>query len=249
MATARAVDKEKLIVKGFLLLFIAAIVSWIIVSTIDFVNLADTRVHELPDYVKGMSPLSRGIFLSLTFQLAYYLIALGLFVEFLKPSIRLKWNGSKLLTLISSVFIINGLLAVISGGIRTGFRGGLYDTMFYGIGFGILFLSNFNPKATGIKIALWTRLIEVCGPIIGYTVIPAAFGYYTGGAFGHFGYGFQGMVTSFYFWNDFLVQSLSLIPVWIFLRKGGTKKFWIASFSIGAVIVGLGLAYLLPALF
>lgn len=241
-------DKEKLIVKGFLLLFIAAIISWIAVSTIDFVNLADTRVHELPYYVKEMSPAARGIFLSLTFQLPYYLIALGLFVEFLKPRIRLKLNKSKFLALISSVLIINGLLAVIFGGLMAGFRGGLYDTMFYGIGFGTLFLLTFDPRTTGMRIALWTKLIEVCGPIIGYTVIPAALGYYTGGAFGHFGYGLKGMLTSFYFWNDFLVQSLSLVPVWIFLRKAGTKWFWIISFSIGAIIVGLGLAYTLPLL-
>src|SRR3989338_11228737 len=114
-----------------------------------------------------MSPATRGIFLSLTFQLTYYLIALGLFVEFLKPRIRLKWNRSKFLALISLVLIANGLLAVVFGGARTGFRGGLYDTMFYGIGLGTLFLLTLDPKATGIRIALWARLIEVCGPIIG----------------------------------------------------------------------------------
>ncbi len=125
----------------------------------------------------------------------------------------------------------------------------LYDTIIYGIGFGILFLLSIDYYSIWMKILLWARLIEVWGPLIGYDTIPAAFGRYTGGAFGHFGYGFKVMIASSHFITDFSVQLFSAIGVMYLLKKAGFKWFWIISFSAGAVIIGLALTYILPAIF
>lgn len=240
---------QKTIIRIFLILFIAAIFAWIIPSTIGFMELSPERAHELPQWLKDMTPSARGWFLTFSFQLTYYLIVLGLLIEFFFPRITLKWNRNKFLTAMAVILIINGLLAVIFGGILKGFPGGLYDTMFYGLGLGILFLLQIDARSPGLQLLLWTRLIEIWGPVIGYTVIPAAMGNYTGGAFGHYGYGLAGMVASPWFWNDFIGQFISVIAVMYILRQSGRSSFWIWSFSIGAIIVGLALARILPMLF
>ncbi len=181
-------------------------------------------------------------------QLPYLLVALGLFTEFFKPNISFKYNREKFLTFLSCILIITGLLALFLWGSK-GFSSPLYDTIIYGFGFGILFLVVIDSYSIWLKILLWTRLIEVWGPLIGYNAIPAAFGRYTGGAFGHFGYGLQGMVTSPYFWTDFIVQIVSVIGVVYLLKKAGFKWFWIVSFSIGAIITGIILTYIFSVMF
>lgn len=242
--------KEKLIIRIFLALFIIAIFFWLIPSTIGFINLDSEygRAGELPQWLKDTSAFQRAIIILIFVQLSYLIIAVCLFVEFLKPNIRFKYNKDKLLTVLSVILIIIGLIAVFLWS-KNGISTPIYDTIIYGFGFGILFLLSINYYSIWMKILLWARLIEVWGPLIGYNAIPAAFGKYTGGAFGHFGYGLQGMITSPHFWTDFSVQLVSAIGVMYLLKKAGFKWFWIISFSIGAVIIGLALIYILPTIF
>lgn len=242
--------KEKLIARIYLLLFIIAILAWIIPSTIGFVNLDSKygRAGELTQWLQDSSPFARAIIILIIVQLPYLLIALGLFTEFLKPRISFRYNKEKFLTFLSCILIIAGLIALLLWGSR-GFSTPIYDTIIYGFGFGILFLLVINSYSIWLKILLWARLIEVFGPLIGYDTIPAAFGRYTGGAFGHFGYGVQGMVASPYFWTDFIVQIFSAIGVMYLLKKACFKWFWIVSFSAGAIITGIILTYIFPVMF
>lgn len=243
-------DLKKLLIKIFLLLFIIAIFLWIIPSTIGFINLDSKygRAEELPQWLQDSSPFTRAIIIIIIVQLPYLLIALGLFTELLKPNISLEYNKEKFFTILSGILIITGLIALFLWGSK-GFSTPLYDTIIYGFGFGILFLLVINSYSIWLKILLWTRLIEVWGPLTGYNTIPASLGKYTGGAYGHFGYGLQGMITSPYFWTDFIVQIISVIGVMYLLKKAGFKWFWIISFSIGAIITGIILTYLFPILF
>lgn len=244
-------ESEQLIIRIFLILFILAIFAWVIPSTIGFINLSEGRAHELPEWIKNTSLLNRAIIILITVQLSYLLIAFGLFSEFIKPNIKLKYNRNKFLTLISLILLGVGIFTLFWNGFMPGFSftHPPYDTIIYGIGFGILFLLSIDFYSIWMKILLWTRLIEVFGPLIGYNMIPAVFGRYTGGAFGHFGYGLQVMISSPYFLTDFLVQFFSVIGVMYLLKKGGFRWFWIISFSIGAVITGLALTYIFPFIF
>src|SRR3989344_4524839 len=232
--------KARLIIRIYLLLFIIAIFLWIIPSTIGFINLDSKygRAGELPQWLQDPSPFTRAIIILIVVQLPYLLIAFGLFIEFLKPNISFKYNKEKFLTLLSCILIVAGLIALFLW-VRGGFSTPIYDTIIYGIGFGILFILSIDYYSIWMKILLWTRLIEVWGPLIGYDTISAIFGRYTGGAFGHFGYGLQGMISSPFFWSDFFVQIFSVIGVMYLLKKAGFRWFWIISFSIGAIITGL----------
>ena len=241
--------KEKLLIRIFLAIFIISIFAWIIPSTIGFINLSENRVHELPEYIQDMSPFGRAIIILISVQLPYFLIALGLFAEFSKPNIIPRYNKNKFLTFVSIILLTVGVFTLFWNWILTGFDGPIYDTIIYGIGFGILFLLVINSYSIWLKILLWTRLIEVWGPLVGHNVIPAFFGKYTGGAFGHFGYGWYGMISSPYFWTDFIVQIFSVIGVMYLLKKAGYRWFWIISFSIGAIIVGVSLSFLLSKIF
>lgn len=240
----------QLIIRIFLLLFIITISWWVILSTIGFIDLDSKygRAGELPKWLQDTSLLNRAVIILIFVQLSYIIIALGLFTEFLKPNIRFKYNKDKFLTFLSIILILTGAIAVFLWG-SGGFKGPIYDTIIYGFGFGILFLLSIDYYSVWIKILLWTRLIDVWGPTTGYNVISAAFGRYTGGAFGHFGYSLQGMISSPNFWADFGVQIISVIGVMYLLKKAGFKWFWIISFSIGAVVIGLILTYILPAIF
>ena len=73
-------DKQNF-VRIFLVLFIASILLWLVVSTSGFMELREARASELPQWLKDVSPVQRGVFLTFTFQLTYWLIALGLFME------------------------------------------------------------------------------------------------------------------------------------------------------------------------
>lgn len=242
--------KEKLIIRIYLMLFIIAIFLWLIPSTIGFINLDSKygRAGELPQWLQDTSIFNRAVIILFFVQLSYLLIAFCLFTEFLKPNLAFKYNKEKFLTILSFILIITGIVAFFLWASR-GFSTPVYDTIIYGFGFGILFLLVINSYSVWMKILLWTRLIDVWGPTIGYNIISAVFGRYTGGAFGHFGYGLQSMIKSPYFWTDFGVQFISVIAVMYLLKKSGFRWFWIISFSIGAVIIGLILTYIFPAIF
>lgn len=244
--------KNTLAVRIFFLLFIIVIFLWVIPSTASFITLdSSERAAELPQWLKDASPFSRVVVILIFVQFPYLLIAFSLFMEFLNPNICWKFNKNRFLTIIAAVLLIVGVFTLIWNGFIRGFSFNHppYDTMIYGIGFGILFLLSINYYSIWIKILLWTRLIEVFGPLIGYNVIPAVFGKYTGGAFGHFGFGLKGMLSSLFFLTDFAVQIFSVIGVMYLLSKAGFRWFWIISFSIGAVIVGLTLTYIMPLYF
>ncbi len=170
-------SKGKLAIRIFLLLFIIAIFLWIIPSTIGFINLDSEygRAGELPQWLQDASPFSRAIIILIAVQLPYLIIALCLFAELSKPNISLKYNRDKFLTILSILLIIAGLTAFFLWG-SGGFSTPIYDTIFYGIGFGVLFLLTINSYSIWLKILLWARLIEVWGPLIGYNAIPAALG-------------------------------------------------------------------------
>jgi hypothetical protein len=240
--------KEKLIIRTFLILFIIAIFLWIIPSTIGFITLNnEIRAGELPQWLKDTSALNRAIIILIVVQSPYLLIALGLFFEFLNPNISLKYNRNKFLTVIAIIILLTGIFTLFLNDLS--FKNGLYDTIIYGIGFGILFLLTINSYSIWMKILLWTRLIEFWGPLIGYDLIPAVFGRYTGGAFGNLGYGIKGMITNPYFLTDFIVSFLSVMGVMYLLKKAGFRWFWIISFAIGALIVGIVLTYIMPIIF
>ncbi len=243
-------EAGQLIIRVFLILFILSIFTWLIYSTIGFVDLnsAYGRAGELPQWLQNTTAFQRAIIILLFVQFSYLLIALCLLMEFLKPNIKVRCNKNKSLTLLSIILITAGAIAVYLWG-SGGFDGPIYDTIIYGFGFGILFLLSIDSYSIWMKILLWVRLIDVWGPTTGYNVIPAAFGRYTGGAFGHFGYGLKGMITSPYFLTDFSVQLFSVIGVMYLLKRAGFKWFWIISFSVGAVITGVALTYVLPAIF
>ncbi len=248
---------RQLIIRVFLILFILAIFSWLIPSTIGFIDLDSKygRSGELPAWLQNTSALQRAIIILFAVQLPYLIIAIALFAEFLKPNMQLKYNKDRFLTFLAVILLLIGIFTLFWSGILAAFLTGitglpiLYDTIIYGLGFGILFLLTIKDYSIWIKILLWARLIEVWGPLIGYDTIPAIFGRYTGGAFGHFGYGIKGMFTSVYFITDFSVQIFSVIGVMYLLRKAGFRWFWIFSFSVGAVITGISLSYILPAIF
>ncbi len=246
-------ESIQLMVRVFLILFILAIFSWLIPSTIGFIDLDSKygRSGELPAWLQNTSALQRAIIILFAVQLPYLIIAIALFGEFLKPNMQWKYNKDRFLTILAAILLLIGIFTLFWSRIFSNSTGLpiLYDTFIYGLGFGILFLLTIKDYSIWIKILLWARLIEVWGPLIGYDTIPAIFGRYTGGAFGHFGYGIKGMFTSVYFITDFSVQIFSVIGVMYLLRKTGFRWFWIFSFSVGAVITGVSLSYILPAIF
>ncbi len=232
---------NKIIIRVFLLLSIGSILVWLITSNYGFIFLAGTRGAELPEWIKSLTPIARAIFTNLTFQLFYWLIALGLFIEFLYPKIELKWNENLTLTTFGFISILDGLWAIAENGIAVNFKDGWYDTMFYGIGFGLLFLVRINPNSAGMKIVLWTRLIEIGGFFLGFLYIPAALGIWTGGG-NHLAHGLLFMLTDKFFWSDFLVQILSFVWAIYYLLKSKTHLFWtlwVVFFTIGSIVVGL----------
>ena len=66
--------------------------------------------------------------------------------------------------IIRGFFIVAGLIALFLW-VRGGFSTPIYDTIIYGIGFGILFILSIDYYSIWMKILLWTRLIEEIGSI------------------------------------------------------------------------------------
>ena len=71
----------------------------------------------------------------------------------------LKYNKNKFLTFLSFVLIVTGTIAIFLWS-RNGVNTPIYDTIIYGIGFGILFLLSIDYYSIWIKILLWAQLIE-----------------------------------------------------------------------------------------
>ena len=98
--------KNQTFLRIFLLLFVIAIFAWLIPSTIGFINLNESRAHELPQWLQDASVIERASFILIAVQLPYFLIAIGLFTEFLKPNIKWQYNKNKFLSTLSIILII-----------------------------------------------------------------------------------------------------------------------------------------------
>jgi hypothetical protein len=241
---------QQSLIRGFLLLFIGAILVWLFQSNFEYIFLVPGgREGELPLWIKGLTPLARGIFLNASFQIYYWIVALGLFLEFLRPQTRLAWNRDKLLTLLSGILLFDALITIYWYGIASGFANGWYDTMFYGLGFGVLFLLRVNPRSIGMRLLTWAKLIEGGGFFLGYLYIPGALDIWNSSrGLYHTTQGLAFMLGSLPFWTDFIVTIAVLIGVMHLIRQSGVRWFWINSFFAGSIIVGLGIGYLTSAL-
>lgn len=228
------------IIRAYLLLFIAGIVGWIIISSTGFYTGAH---QDMPSWMADWPPLSRLLFFYLTTNIYYTFIALGLFIEFLRPKIELKWSGRKALSALGVILIANALIVGWNNGLFFGNLSHLIDTVIYGLGFGTLFLLHVPQRTVGLSVALWTRLIEVGGFFVGYFFTPALFNMWKPGyTLGHFVNGPAFMFTNYFFWTDYITAVGSAIGVIVLLRAFKFSRFWIVSFFIGAIAVGYGIA-------
>lgn len=238
---------RKSIIRAYLLLFIAGILGWLITSSLGFYAGVDDN---MPSWMASWPPLSRVLFLTLTSNSFYIFIALGLFIEFFKPAIELKWSGNKWLSALGLILIINALVVGAKNGLFFGgfenlldYNNNLIDTVIYGLGFGTLFFLSVPQRTFGLSLALWTRLIEVGGFAIGYFFVPGIFSQWPEGyALGHMVYGPAFMFTNYFFLTDNITAIGSLLGVVYLLYKFKFKLFWITSFFIGAIIVGYNIA-------
>lgn len=234
---------NKTAVRVYLLLFFAAIVGWLVVSSVGFAKLTGARGNEIPDWLRLWPPLGRLAFVTLTTNLPYFFIAFGLFLEFLRPKIEWRWSGNKFLFAIGLLLIANALVVGWNNGLFFGNLDGLIDTVIYGLGFGLLFLLAVPERSTGLSIALWARLIEVVGMALGYFFLPGVLDLWRPGyVLGHVAYGPLFMFTNYYFWTDNITAVGSLIGVVILLRQFRFSRFWITSFIVGGIITGFVIA-------
>lgn len=234
---------RKNIVRIYLLLFIAAIVGWLVLSSIGFFQLEGTRGNEIPEWLRQWSPFTRLLFVSMTTNLAYYFIVFGLFLEFLRPKIEWRWSKNKFLTVLGLILIANALVVGWNNGLFSGNLDGLIDTVIYGLGFGILFLLAVSERSRGLSIVLWARLIEMGGVALGYFVLPGILDLWRPGyVLGHVAYGPAFMFTNYFFWTDNITAIGSLIGVVVLLRQIRFSRFWITSFIIGSIITGFIIA-------
>lgn len=231
-------------VRIFLLFFIAAIAGWLAISSIGFTDLTGSRGNEIPEWLGQWTPLSRLLFVTLTTNLPYIVIGLGLFLEFLRPKIQWRRSGNKFLTILGALLIANALVVGWDNGLFFGNTDGLIDTVIYGLGFGILFLLRIPERSAGLSIALWARLIEGGGIFIGYFFLPGVLDLWRPGyVLGHLAYGPLFMFTNYYFWTDNIIAIGSLIGVVILLRQFRFNRFWIISFLIGSRCTSLAMPW------
>ena len=73
---------RKSIVRIYLLLFIAGILTWVVTSSAGF--YAGTH-QDMPNWMANWPPLNRVLFLNALNNIYYLIIALGLFIELLRP--------------------------------------------------------------------------------------------------------------------------------------------------------------------
>jgi len=231
---------RKSIVRIYLLFFIFAISVWLLNSNLDFINGVGGN---FPSFMENWPVSSRLLLLNLTSNAFYIVIALGLLIEFFKPSIEIRRQKNKFLAGLGILMIGNAILVGWNNGLFFGSFYHLIDTVIYGFGFGLMFLSMSPQRTFGLSIVLWTRLIEVGGFFIGYFFTPALFSMWPEGyTLGHFVYGPVFMFMNYFFWTDYITAIGSLIGVIMLLRKFNFSHFWITSFFIGAIIIGYNIA-------
>lgn len=234
---------NRLIIRTYLGLFILAILWWLLQSNAGFILLLGTRGQELPEWLQSWNPLARALFINFTFQIFYWLIGLGLVMEWFSPEMELSWNRRAFPCVLSAALVLDTFLTLRLNSVRDLFGEGWYDTIFYGPGFGILFLLTVNAKTRGMRIVLWSRLLEVGGFFLGFLYLPAALGMLTGGG-DHLKHGLAHMMKDRYFWSDFLVQAASAAGAVDLLLRSAVRPFWILFFGGGAILVGFAVALL-----
>ena len=231
---------RKSIVRIYLLLFIAGILTWVVTSSAGF--YAGTH-QDMPNWMANWPPLNRVLFLNALNNIYYLIIALGLFIELLRPKIEFRWSGNKALTILGAMLIINAIIVGYNNDFFFGRIDRLIDTIIYGLGFGTLFLLYVPQRTLGLSIALWTRLIEAGGLFTGYFLLPALLSQWKPGqTLYHLTQGPAFMFSSYFWWTDNITAYSSLIGVVFLLYKLKFKPFWITSFFIGAIIVGYNIA-------
>ncbi|MBI2551710.1 hypothetical protein HYW17_00205 [Candidatus Uhrbacteria bacterium] len=228
------------LVRIYLLLFLAGILTWVITSSAGF--YAGTH-QDMPRWMANWPPLNRVLFLNALNNIYYLAIALGLFVEFLRPKIEFRWSGHKGLTVLGTALIINAAVVGYNNDFFFGRIDRLIDTIIYGFGFGTLFLLEVPQRTRGLTIALWARLIEAGGPATGYFLLPALLSQWQPGqTLYHLTQGPAFMFSSYFWLTDNITAIGSLLGVAYLLYKFRFKPFWIVSFFIGAIIIGYGIA-------
>jgi len=227
---------RRILLRLYLFVFVLAILGWIILSSIEFFNGTGSN---FPLWMETWPPISRVVFLAATTNIYYFFIALGLFIEFLRPRIQFGRFNGRMLSALGVIMIANALIVGWNNELFFGNSFGLIDTVIYGLGFGILFLFSIPQRTVGLSLILWTRFIEVGGFFIGYFLTPALLNMWPRGyTLGHFTQGPAFMFTNYFFWTDYITAIGSLIGVIILLRKFKFSRFWITSFLIGSIIVG-----------
>lgn len=243
---------KALLTRVILALGILAIAAWLISSSQQVFSLQGFTSGELPDWLRSFPPLERIIFYNLTANVWFWLIGIGLLIEFVHPKIEFAWNRNLFLTFLAIILVgdgiitmsFNGFFAKLFSGNFINFGDYLYDTVIYGPLFGALFLLQINPSSKGLRIVFWTYVIEFFGFFLGFLYIPSRiFGVWTGGPV-YLHESSHALLTNFYFWTDFMVQIVGALGIIYIILKTGIKPLWVVLMGTISLLIGLAVAFI-----
>ncbi len=247
-----------LLIRVILALGILSIALWLISSSQQIISLqgvtggSAATGGELPDWLRNFPPLGRLLFYSLTANVWFWLIGIGLLIEFISPKINFSWNRNLFLTGLAIILIGDGIITMFGNGFFpklfsgnfTNFGDYLYDTVIYGPLFGALFLLQINPNSKGLRIIFWTYIAEFFGFFFGFLYIPSLiFGVWTGGP-DYLHQPLNTLFTNFSFLTDFTVQIVGVTGMIYITLKAGMKPSWGALFGISSLLFGLAFAFI-----